>query len=327
MKMIVRILAVFLMITAFALHAVGQIDAIADKSYRLDTLRVNSIYANINMLFSISDNENYKYVAFKFVNSARLSYLFRHTDVELSFRQILERTSKGEFNSKHYVMLSSGLYKYRPLSMFSTKVRKIYIEPLFIFQNNDDRGLHWRWQVGALVHPWSFVKPKFKMNIGVGVVRDWSSWEVNNNVEIDALPEDRRERILFVNSHIKMTDNMYQNHSEWRPMLLLNLNYRISDIVTFNLNTSFQQSLKSPYSEVICDRYPEFAKVHPYILSQFAVGVRVYKGFELKFIQDIDYENSNLSLYKSSWTYYMLFGGSWTFSNQKVSRVLIHSDM
>ena len=300
------------------INGYGQIDVIADKSYQLDSLNINSFSTDVNVLFSISDNENNDHTDFKFLSSARFSYLFKNTDIEFSFRQMLERTEDGTFESKHYLFLSSGIFKFRPISRFTTKFNKIYFEPLFIFQNNSDRGLHRRFQAGILLHPWGFIHPKFKMNAGIGFVRDWSSWEVNDTNEIEEVSPELQEKIRFVNSHISLKDNMYQLHSEWRPMLLLNLNYQINDIITFNLNTSVQQSLKTPYSEEICSQYPEFKKVHPYILSQFAVGVKVYKGFELKFIQDIDYENSNLSLYKSSWTYHLLFGASWTFSNQRI---------
>lgn len=133
------ILLLFLCVTR--VNGYGQIDVIADKSYLLDSLNINSIATNVNTLFSISDNENNEYTDFKFFNSIRLSYIFKKTDLELSVRQVLERTESGTFENKHYLFLSSGIFKFRPVSRFTTKFNKIYLEPLFIFQNNTDRDL------------------------------------------------------------------------------------------------------------------------------------------------------------------------------------------
>ena len=110
---------------------------------------------------------------------------------------------------------------------------------------------------------------------------------------------------------------MYQHHYEWRPMLLLNARFRASDLLSMSFITSNQQSLVSPFNEVIKAAYPELRKVYPYIYSRFSVTAKVYKGIAIKSTVVVDYENNNLSIYASSWEYSVLFGVIWSFSNQK----------
>ena len=110
---------------------------------------------------------------------------------------------------------------------------------------------------------------------------------------------------------------MYQHHDEFRPMLLLNMNFKASDRLNINWFTWYQQSLVSPFTEEIKAAYPELAKVYPYIFSQLSVSARIHKGLALKSTIMLDYENNNLSIYNSSWEYRVLFGVVWSFSNQK----------
>ena len=297
----------------------GQIRAIANKMTKIDTLKTNSLSLNVDLLFNISDDEMSKYVDYKFINSLRFNYLFHNTDIDLIFRQVLERKDNGSFYQNNFLMLSSGIYQYKSIENQKTIQRKFYPEPLFIFQNNSDRGLQYRFQVGALVHPWSFVQKKVKFNFGVGIVYDWSSWSVNDAKKISGSSPELQEKIGFVNSHIKLRKNLYQDHNEFRPMILLSLNYDINNILNIYLAAAAQQSLSSPYSKEIQKQYSDLKKVYPYIVSHFDINIKIYKGIALKVSARIDYENNNLSLYDSSWEYNILFGGSWTFSNQKAN--------
>ncbi len=307
-----------MLLFCLGMKSYGQIEVIANKVYSLDTLKTNSVSLNLDLLLYVSDNEMDQFTEIRVANSALFNYLFRNTDIELTFRQIIERQDDGSFYFNHYLMLSSGIYKYKPIDKKRTMLRKFYPEPIFIVQNNSDRGLRWRFQIGVLFHPWAIIRPKFKLNFGLGFVYDWSSWEVNNMDKIDAVSSGLKDKILFINSHIKLRKNMYQDHSEFRPMLLLNLDYKINNILRLAYHTSFQQSLTSPYNKEITTVYPELKKVYPYILLQFEFYAMIYKGISLKFAAGLDYENNNLSLYESSWGYSLLFGVAWNFSNQKI---------
>ena len=310
-----------LLVFQLAVKSYGQVDVIAHKIDLYDTLRMNSLSLDLDFLFFFSQKQMDSYVEFKFVNAARFNYLFRHSDFEIDFRQLLDCTNTGDFDFNHYVMLSSSIYKYRPVSKKRTNVRSFYVEPLFIFQNNSGRGLQWRFQIGALLHPLNFARPKFKLNFGIGFVYDWSSWEVNNQKKIDAVSPKLREKILFVNSHSKLRKNLYMDHDEFRPMLLINMSYQATKSLHFSLITSFQQSLVSPFNEEIKAAYPELKKVYPYIFSRFSVSVKVYKGLALKSSFILDYENNNLSIYDSSWEYSILLGVTYEFSNQKPQKI------
>lgn len=301
-----------------ASKGLGQIGVIADKAYVLDTLRAHSYSAGLSFLFYISDNEMDAHASYRFLNSAHFTYLFSKTDIELSLRQSIGRGDDSEWSTTQLIMLSSGIYKYRPINPTDVVLRKLYPELLFIYQDNSDRGLKRRFQLGVLVHPWALFRPKFNVNVGVGIVYDWSSWEVNEQGEIDGSAPELQEKIRFINSHMRLRKNMYQDHSEWRPMLLLVVNYKMNQTVSFNLNTSYQQSLTSPYSREIRSVYPDLGKVYPYVLTQFNIRVKLYKGLAMDLSATVDYENSNMSLYKSSWAYTTLIGVSWIFSNQGV---------
>lgn len=313
-----RIYTLLFLAMLFCLRGYGQIGVIADKAYAHDTLRTNSISVGYSFLFYISDDEMNAHTNYRFLNSGHFDYVFKTTDIDLSLRQTIERESDGGWSSNNLVYLSSGISKYKPIAEDKAVLRKLYPEPIAIFQNNTDRGLHRRFQFGGLLHPWSYFHPKFNINIGVGVVYDWSSWEVNNQNEIDDASPELKEKIQYINSRIKLKDNMYQVHNEWRPMLMLSINYRVINEVSFNLNTSFQQSLVSPYSKEIQKVYPDLGKVYPYVLTQLDANIKLYKNFFMSLSMSLDYENNNLSLYKSSWAYSMLVGVSWKFSNQRV---------
>lgn len=300
-----------------SLYSFAQLDAIADKNYTGDSLRVNSYMLTLSSSFYFSDNEMNSHMDFRFVNAVHFSYLFKYSDIEATCRQILDRESSGEFYFNHFVFLSHGFMKYKPLRKNKAKIRKAYLEPIFIFQNNSDRGLQYRFQPGLLFHPWSLAKTKIKLNIAFGGVYTWDSWSVNDKAAIAELDQERQEMIRFINSHITLRKNMYQDYSEFRPMLLLNFNWQATEILQIGTNILYQQSLRSPYNAEIKKAYPELAKVYPYLLAELILNVKVHKAIELKLTAEVDYENSNLSISKSSWTYMMMFGGSFSFSNQK----------
>ena len=315
---IIRIVAcgIFtLLMCLFSLNVFSQIVVLEKKIDNHDTLNTRSFSIDLDFQFHLSHKETNDYPDFKFLNATRCNYIFKRSDIELNFRKIMEHSDDGTFDYTNYFILSSGLYKYRPVSDNKTVVRPLYPEPLFIFQNKTGLGLHWRFQTGILFHPIKVIYPKFKTNIGMGFVYDWSSWEVNNRKEIDEVSPELREKILFINSHTKLIKGMYQHHNEFRPMLLLNSNYKI-DKLSMNWSVSYQQSLVSPFNEVVKAQYPELKKIYPYIFSQFSISANLWKAFSIKSTIMIDYENNNLSIYNSSWEYRVLFGIVWKYSNK-----------
>ena len=227
------------------MRSYAQIGVVADKAYVLDTLRSNSYSTGLSFLFYISDNEMKDHTVYRFLNSAHFNYVFQKSDLDLSLRQTIERDDDGTWSSNNLVLLSSGLFKYKPVDKERITLRRFYPEPIAIYQDNSDRGLRRRFQLGTLVHPWAYYHPRFNASVGVGIVYDWSSWEVNDPDEIAAASPGLREKIEFVNARVNLRKGMYQDHSEWRPMLLLTLNYQLSDVVSFNLNTSYQQAVAS----------------------------------------------------------------------------------
>ncbi len=311
-----KLLLTLIAIACLAWKSSGQIGVIADRAYVLDTLRTHSRSTGISFLFYISDDETNDHTDFRFINSAHFNYVFTRTDFELSLRQLLERKDDGEKVSNHLVFLGTGIRKFDPIDDRTAVMRKIYPEAIAIYQDNSDRGLRRRFQTGALLHPWARFKRKYNFNVGIGFVYDWSSWEVNDKSEIDDASPELREKIEFVNSRVTLRKDMYQDHNEFRPIVYIVANYRVTDLVTVKLSTLYQQSLKSPYSKEITDEYPDLGKVYPYVLGQLDLNVKLFKGLAMSVSSAVDYENNNLSLYKSSWSYSTLIGFSWVFTNQ-----------
>jgi len=310
-----KVLMTLLMCFALNTAVYSQIEEVVEKRIDyVDTLNTHSLSLNLDFQFHLSHKETDDYRDFRFVHATRCNYLFERSDLELNFSQILERESDGHLYYNHYAILSSGLFKYNPVGAQRTVIRRMHPELLAISQNNTARGLHWRFQAGALFHPHKLIYPKFKANIGIGFVYDWSSWEVNNQDKINAVSEDVREKIRFVNSHSTLKDNMYQRHNELRPMLLLNAYYKADDRLNIHWAISYQQSLRSPFNETIKTQYPELEKVYPYIYSQFSLSTKITKSIALKSTLMLDYENNNLSIYASSWEYRVLFGVVWIFA-------------
>jgi hypothetical protein len=295
----------------------SQIDALAQKIPKRDTVTTHSLIMDLDFLLLINQKQSYDFADISVVNTGRLNYIMNRTNIELDYRQIVDRMDDGSTYSSHYLLFSSGINKYKPITNEKSVLRTLYPEPVIIFQNNDWRGLQWRFQTGILLNPATFSRPKFKSNLGLGLIYDWSSWEVNNQKKIDKATPELREMILFVNSHSKLVKNMYMHHNEFRPMFLLNLYYQINDFLNFSLTSSYQQSLASPFSEEIKSAYPQLAKVYPYSFSRLTSSVKIFKGFSLKTTFTVDYENNNLSIYDSSWEYSILFGISWNFIKRK----------
>ncbi|WP_295939029.1 hypothetical protein [uncultured Alistipes sp.] len=314
------ILAALLASTGLFMKTHAQIGVVADRAYVLDTLRAHSYSTGISALFYLADKEMDDHATFRMLNSAHFNYVFERFDIEVSLRQTIEKDDDGDWTSNNLLLLASGLFKYKSIGGGKVILRKLYAEPIAVYQDNSDRGLKRRFQVGALFHPWGYIRPRFNINVGIGIVHDWSSWEVNKQSEIDAAKPALREKILFVNSRVKLRKNMYMDHAEFRPMVLLAMNYNLRDVVDFSLNTSYQQSLVSPYNKEIRDAYPDLGNVYPYILTQFDTHIKLHKGLSMSVSLSVDYENNNLSLYKSSWSYSTLIGFSWTFSNQSVRK-------
>ena len=314
---VARCIIIILLMCFFSVNVFSQIEIVAKKIDKLDTLNTQSFSIDLDFQFYSSHKETDSYLAYRVINAARCNYLFHYSDLELTFRQILDRRENGNMYYNHYVNLSSGVHKYQPVTAQKSVVRPLYPELMLILQNNTARGLQWRFQTGALFHPVKVIYPNFKVNFGLGLVYDWSSWEVNNVEKINAVSPEMKEKILYINSHTKLKKDMYQHHYEWRPMLLLNARYRASELLSMSFITSYQQSLVSPFNEVIKSAYPELRKVYPYMYSRFSVSAKVYKGIAIKSTVVVDYENNNLSIYASSWEYSILFGVIWSFSNQK----------
>ena len=282
----------------------------ASKTEAADTLKINTLSVNLDLLFNITHKQTNQYPDLKFINMAQVNYVPHYTDYGLYFRQILDRLSNGYLYYNHYLNLSAGIAKYKP----HTKLHFLYPEPVFIFQNNSARGLHHRFQAGVFFYPVRYFRPKIKLNFGLGCLHDWSSWEVNDMDKINASKPEVREKILFVNSHTKLRDDMYMDNAEFRPTLFLNLNWQITEMLQTSVFFSHQQSLVSPFNDEVKTAYPELKKVYPYIYLNWAVGAKLHKGFSLKTSFILDYENNNLSIYDSSWEYSILLGIAWNFT-------------
>jgi len=310
-----RHIVLSILILSLTFKCWGQTDVKAN-SIKSDTLKINTFTINLDFLFYLTHKEMNSYPDLKAINMAQVNVLLKETEIGLYFRQILDRLDNGYFYYNTYVNLSSGLFKYK----FPEKnrfIRILYPEPVFIFQNNAGRALSQRFQTGLFLYPIRYFRPNVKINLGIGCLRDWSSWKVNSPDLIEACPPDMKEKILFVNSHSSLRKGLYMDFSEWRPTLCLIINYQINDIVSMSLFSSYQQSLVSPFNQEIKDAYPELRKVYPYTYSQLSVGVRVYKQFAVKSSFILDYENNNPSIYASSWEYCLTLGLAWNFSGKQ----------
>ena len=297
----------------------GQNDV---QAIQIDTLKIHTFSIDLDLLFCLTHKEMNQYPDLKFVNAAQVHYVLKDTEFGLYFRQVLDRLDDGYLYYNHYLNFYSGIFKYKSTEGKSSLIRFLRPEPVFIFQNNSGRGLSKRFQAGLFVYPLRHLRPNFKINFGVGCLRDWSSWEVNDGDKIEASPPAMKEKILFINSHSKLRKNLYMDFSEWRPTLFLYLNYKINDVLQADLMSSYQQSLVSPFNKEVKAAYPELKKVYPYTYTRLSIETKVYKGLALKTSFVLDYENNNLSIYDSSWEYSIIFGVSWRFSGRNWLQVM-----
>jgi hypothetical protein len=296
----------------------AQVPTVTDKFTSRDTLRVHSLYADLSLLFMVSDDEMGSYTDFLVQDRAHLRYVFGRSDVDLMFTQDIERGNDGSVSYNNYLSLSSGLMKYDPAGEESVSFRHVYPEAIFIFQSNTYRGLASRFQAGALLYPWTLHLPELKLNIAVGGVYDRSKWRVNDESRIAACSPEMQRKIRFINSHTPLENNMYQLSDEFRPVLVLDARLILTDALQLRLSTSYQQSLVSPYNRTVIDAYPELGKVYPYILSRLEVNTRILKSLSLQTALTVDYENNNLALYDSSWQYSLMFGLAFHLHGRKL---------
>ena len=310
-----------LLLLTFGLNGYGQEEEVTppneEKKEVKDTIPPNKFLLGLDLLFYFTQREMEKLPDIKLVSAAQLNYIVKYTDYQLYFRQVIDRMPSGYLYLNHYVNLSCGVNKYKPLPKKKAALRLLYPEFVFIFQNNSARGLQKRFQTGIFLYPIRYFQPKLSINLGLGCIYDWASWEVNNSYRISVLPPKLQEKILFINGHTKLRKNMYHDFSEFRPTLFFLLQYQLNDILKLGFMVSCQQSVISPYNKEIKKAYPELAKVYPYFYSSFEIAVKVYKGFALKTSFLIDYEKNNLSHYNSAWEYSIMFGVSWNYAYQK----------
>ncbi|MDR1755851.1 MAG: hypothetical protein LBR65_02690 [Culturomica sp.] len=316
MKFLPYTFAFLLWLLSYA--GVAQVPTVTEKFTSRDTLRVHSLYADLSLLFMVSDDEMENYTDFHLQDRAHLRYVFGRSDVDLLFTQDIERDNDGALSYNNYLALSGGIGKYQSVGEGLVGFRRLYPEAIFIFQNNSYRGLASRFQAGALLYPWTLHLSRFKLNIAVGGVYDWSKWRVNDENKIAACSPEMQEKIRFINSRISLQGNMYQLHNEFRPVLVLDARLLLNDVLQLRLSTSYQQSLVSPYSREIIDAYPELGKVYPYLLSRLEANTRIFKSLSFQTTLTVDYENNNLALYDSSWQYSLMFGLSFHLHGRKL---------
>jgi hypothetical protein len=296
----------------------AQVPTVTEKFTARDTLRAHSLYADMSLLFMVSDKETADHTDFHMQDRAHLRYVFGRSDVDLLLTQEMERNNDGSRSYNNYLALSGAFMKYNPTGEGLLSFRHIYPEAILIFQNNSYRGLTSRLQAGALLYPWTLHLRQFKLNIAVGGVYDWSKWKVNDESKIAGCTPGMQEKIRFINSHTALEDDMYQLNGEFRPMLVIDARLLMTDALQLRLSTSYQQSLVSPYSGEIIAAYPELGRVYPYILSRLEVNTRILRNLSLQTALSLDYENSNLSLYDSSWQYSLMFGLAFHLHGRKL---------
>jgi hypothetical protein len=306
MKPLHAILAALLWLLPWV--AAAQVPTITEKFTSLDTLNSRALYADLSLLFMMSDEESARHMDFHMQNRAHLRYVFGRSDADLLLTQDMGRNNDGSLSYNNYLSLSGALMKYRPAGGDRVSFRHFYPEAVFIFQNNSYRGLASRFQAGALLYPWTLHLPRFKLNIAVGGVYDWSKWRVNDLRKIAGSPPEMQEKIGFINRHAPLKDGMYQLSDEFRPVAVVDARLLLGDVLQLRLSTHYQQSLVSPYSRTIIAAYPELGRVYPYVLSRLEVTTRVLRHLSLQTAFTLDYENSNLALYASSWQYSLMFG-------------------
>jgi len=304
-----------LLVIGFSMTTYSQTEVDSVKNNKSDTIRKHSFTMSVDLLFIISQKQMDRRADLKFVNGAQFNYRIKCSEAQLFFRQIIDRLESGYLYTNNYVNLSFDSHRHKNPNKKNDNLRIIYPQPTFIFSNNSGRGLQKRFQVGVFLYPVRYFQPKLKINVGVGCFYDWSSWEVNNVDRINLLPSDLQQKIVFVNSHSELRNNMYMDHSEFRPTFFMSLSYTTNTNFSVGCTFSYQQSVTSPFNNEITSVYPELKKLYPCVFSQVYVSMKVYKGLTFKTSFLFDFEKNKPSLYSSLWEYNILCGFSWVLPN------------
>ncbi len=95
------------------LAAAAQMPAVAEKFTQRDTLRVRTLYADLSLLMSLSDDEMASHTDIRAAGGAHLRYVFGRSDIDLLARSEVERGHDRDISYSSFLPTSRTTSKRR----------------------------------------------------------------------------------------------------------------------------------------------------------------------------------------------------------------------
>ncbi|MEG2478668.1 MAG: hypothetical protein RSA50_00140 [Mucinivorans sp.] len=308
-------ISLILLLIFLATSQLSVAQNLAKITERIDSLHPHHIQTELGFSFFMKSKDGKPFSDLVLHASQNLAYVSALHGYRLNGAQYFERNNDGTIDQRCYALVDVAPFQYH-MTDGMLKERKLYGHAMVLWENNSDRGLRWRYKVGAYIHPWGYSSKKFRFNFSLGVVGAWALWWVNNPTKIEAMTPQRREMANYINSQYAPYKGDYREFTDVKLSLNLELEWMPSKVFSLTLNSYVDQGLCSPFNDQIKERYPELRKMYPHLVADLRLNFTVHKSLDLFINLNNDYERGALTIWGADWQSTSTIGIAWKFRDK-----------
>jgi hypothetical protein len=267
------------------------------KKDDLDSMRPSSRVGSAS--FGLNFNQDNEKSLFFLLDGSGIRTSFKHS-YEGIFSSFFNGIEKNSNARRNHALMRVNLWKFKPgirRNPTSTGSEKKYVgiheerrfnpELFFFFQNDENRGIRTRNQIG-INGVYNFKGKKWlRFNAGLGILAEREKWRLFENEHIDYfnnLDPDIQQKIK---DYFGMDNNFNVPRDNLRANLFLNAFLQPGNVFSLNFYGALQPPFKPPYrslppSSIFLDlnkRYPRYtieAVMAFKISKKFSLNTRLY---------------------------------------------------
>jgi hypothetical protein len=247
--------------------------------------------------FGLNFNQDNERSLFFLLDGSGIHTSFKHS-YEGIFSSFFNGIEKNSNATRNHALMRVNLWKFKPgIRINTNRNEKKYVgtheerrfnpELFFFYQNDENRGIRTRNQIG-INGVYNFKGKKWlRFNAGLGILAEREKWRLFENEHIDYfnnLPPDIQQRIK---AYFGMDNNFNVPRDNLRANLFLNAFLQPGNIFSLNFYGALQPPFKPPYrslppSSIFLDlnkRYPRYtieAVMAFKISKKFSLNTRLY---------------------------------------------------
>lgn len=221
---------------------------------------------------------------------------------------------RNPYNNQGFGMFRAKLFNHTLNDKKQMKLNDIYPEPFIFYQFDQERGLEKRLQLGISAAYNIIAGSNFKMNMGVGILREWENWRVLSEEfypGYDTLTDQDKSTIRTLTGIDEKGEYQY-------AAMKANLYIHISTYPTKNTSlhcyVKCQQPLNSAFSPVqVSSFFVDYKEFRPRFLMdlQFKISITRYTEFFTRYI--LMHDRGQLASFVPYYTYSFNQGFSFNF--------------